>query len=62
MGREELLQLDVDIDQRKANLAGVTNATIALSMNAFYTGYPLTTYREGDRQIPVLLRLPSINM
>ena len=56
---EQILQLDVDIDQEKANLAGVTNATVALSMNAYYTGYPLTTYREGDRQIPVLLRLPS---
>ena len=56
---EDILQLDVDIDQEKANLAGVTNATVALSMNAFYTGYPLTTYREADRQIPVLLRLPA---
>lgn len=55
---EPLLQLDVAIDQEKANLAGVTNATVALSMNAFYTGYPLTIYREKDRQIPVLLRLP----
>jgi multidrug efflux pump subunit AcrB len=56
---EQILQLDIDIDQKKANLAGVTNATVALSMVAYYTGYPLTTYREGDRQIPVLLRLPS---
>ena len=56
---EHILQLDVDIEQQRANLAGVTNATIALSMNAFYTGYPLTIYREGDRQIPVLLRLRS---
>ena len=56
---EQIHQLDIDIDQQKANLAGVTNGTIALSMNAFYTGYPLTTYREDDRQIPVLLRLPS---
>lgn len=56
---EQIVQLDVEIDQEKANLAGVTNATVALSMNAFYSGYPLTTYREADRQIPVLLRLPS---
>lgn len=56
---ESILQLDVDIDQQKANLAGVTNATAAISMNAFYAGYPMTTYREGDRQIPVLLRLPT---
>ena len=56
---EQILQLDVDIDQRKANLAGVTNATVGLSMNSFYTGHPLTIYREEDRQVPVLLRLAS---
>ncbi len=56
---EQILQLDVDIDQQKANLAGVTNATVALSMNAYYTGHPLTIYREEDRQLPVFLRLTS---
>jgi multidrug efflux pump subunit AcrB len=51
-------QLDVDIDQEKANLAGVTNASVLLSMNAYYSGHPLTQYREGDKQIPIMLRLP----
>lgn len=51
-------QLDVEVDEDKAVLAGVTNAAISLSMNAYYSGHPLTLYREGDRQIPVVLRLP----
>jgi multidrug efflux pump subunit AcrB len=51
-------QIDIRLDQDKANLAGVTNVNVALSMNAYYSGHPLTTFREGDRQIPVKLRLP----
>jgi multidrug efflux pump subunit AcrB len=51
-------QLDVEVDQDKANLAGVTNASVLLSMNAYYSGHPLTRYREGDKQIPIMLRLP----
>ena len=51
-------QLDVEVDQDKANLAAVTNASVLLSMNAYYSGHPLTQYREGDKQIPVMLRLP----
>jgi multidrug efflux pump subunit AcrB len=51
-------QLDVEVDQDKANLAGVTNASLLLSLNAFYSGHPMITMREGDKQIPVMLRLP----
>ena len=31
---------------------------VSLSLNAYYSGHPLMLYREGDRQIPVMLRLP----
>ena len=51
-------QLDVDIKVAAANMAGVTNATVAQTLNAYYTGHYLTTYREGDHQVPILLRLP----
>jgi multidrug efflux pump subunit AcrB len=51
-------QLDVEVDQDKANLAGVTNTSVLLSLNAFYSGHPLINFREGDKQIPVMLRLP----
>ena len=50
-------QLRVDVDEDKANLAGVTNAAIAQTLNAYFSGHHLTTFREGDHVVPVYLRL-----
>jgi len=50
-------QLDVDIDEDRANLAGVTNAAVAQTLNAYFNGQRLTTFREADHQLPVYLRL-----
>jgi multidrug efflux pump subunit AcrB len=50
-------QLRVDVDEDKANLAGVTNASIARTLNAYFSGHQLTTFREGDHLVPVYLRL-----
>jgi multidrug efflux pump subunit AcrB len=50
-------QLRVDIDEDKANRAGVTNLDIAKTLNAYYSGHHLTTFREGDHTVPVYLRL-----
>ncbi|MFT7643295.1 MAG: multidrug efflux pump subunit AcrB [Pirellulaceae bacterium] len=50
-------QLRVDIDEDRANLAGVTNSQIAKTLNAYYSGQRLTTFREGDHLVPVYLRL-----
>ncbi|MDJ0740535.1 MAG: efflux RND transporter permease subunit [Gammaproteobacteria bacterium] len=52
------LQLDVNLETDRANMAGVTNDTVANTLNAYYSGLYLTTFREGDRQLPVMLRLP----
>lgn len=52
-------QLGVDVDEDKANLAGVNNASIAQTLNAFFSGYYLTTYRERDHKVSVYLRLPA---
>jgi multidrug efflux pump subunit AcrB len=49
-------QVEVAIDSYAANLAGVTNADIAFTTSAFLSGAPLTTYREGDHLVPVMLR------
>jgi multidrug efflux pump subunit AcrB len=51
-------QLRIDVNEDRANLAGVTNDGIARTLNAFFSGHRLTTFREGDNQIPVYLRLP----
>ncbi|MEA3274516.1 MAG: efflux RND transporter permease subunit, partial [Pseudomonadota bacterium] len=49
-------QVEVAIDSYAANLAGVTNADIAFTTRALLSGAPLTTYREGDHLVPVMLR------
>jgi multidrug efflux pump subunit AcrB len=49
-------QAELAIDSYAANLAGVTNADIALTTSTVLSGAELTTYREGDHLVPVLLR------
>ena len=50
-------EVSLDIDAEKANLAGVTNANVADTLNAYFSGLQLSTFREGDHQVPVLFRL-----
>tara|TARA_R110002049_G_scaffold46487_1_gene135125 strand:+ start:69199 stop:72540 length:3342 start_codon:yes stop_codon:yes gene_type:complete len=50
-------EITLDIDDEKANLAGVTNANVADTLNAYFSGLQLSTFREGDHQVPVLFRL-----
>ncbi|WP_153555146.1 efflux RND transporter permease subunit [Roseimaritima sediminicola] len=50
-------QVRVDIDKDRATLAGVTNAQVAKTLNAYYSGHRLTTFREGDHQVPIYFRL-----
>ncbi len=55
--REENLQVNLQIDPDRANLAGITNADVASSATAAISGMPLTTLQEGQKQIPVVARL-----
>jgi multidrug efflux pump subunit AcrB len=50
-------QLDVQVDEDRANLAGVTNENLADTLNAYFSGRYLTTFREKDHTVPVYLRL-----
>ena len=50
------LQGEIDIDADAANLAGVTNADVAFTTSSLLSGTLLTTYREGDHRVPVMLR------
>ncbi len=51
-------QLHVEVDENKANLAGVTNLGLAQTLNAYFSGHYITTFREKDHKVPVYLRLP----
>lgn len=46
----------LDINQTMAGRASITPTDVALSMNAFYSGYEITDYREHDKIIPITLR------
>jgi multidrug efflux pump len=54
---EDSFVVSLKIDPDRANLSGISNKDVAVSAAAGLSGMPLTTFREGDRQIPVSARL-----
>jgi multidrug efflux pump subunit AcrB len=46
----------VQVDQARARAAGVTSADVARSMSAYYSGRPVSEFREGDDTIPIVAR------
>jgi len=53
----ESLKVKYRIDSDRANLARVSNADIAFSSATAVSGFPVAVLREGNRQIPVIMRL-----
>jgi multidrug efflux pump subunit AcrB len=53
-GRSKKIVLN--IDEARAQLAGVTHEDIAISTQAFLTGIEASDYREGDELIPIMIR------
>lgn len=51
-----LLRLTVSIDQAKVASAGLSNAAIFSAINAIQDGTPATIIRDGDMDIPVVVR------
>ena len=51
-------QVDIEPDNEKCAAAGVTRLSIADTLNAFFSGSYLTSYRENDHLVPVYFRLP----
>ena len=49
--------LKIDIDQDRANSLGIGNQQIGLISQAAFAGLKVTELREGDRLIPVVIRL-----
>ena len=54
---EDRFNVELKIDSDRANLAGLTNRDIAGASSTAVSGAPLTTLREGDKQIPVVARM-----
>lgn len=51
-----VLKLRVNIDQERARRAGVSSSDIAQTLSAHFDGQQITSYREGDKVIPVTVR------
>ncbi|MCI0349921.1 MAG: efflux RND transporter permease subunit [Acidobacteriales bacterium] len=49
------VQLKIDPD--RANLAGITNQDVAASSTSALSGMQVTTFQEGEKEIPVAVRL-----
>ncbi len=47
----------LNIDSDRANFAGLSNLDVALSSVTGMNGFPVTTIRNGEQQIPVVARL-----
>jgi multidrug efflux pump subunit AcrB len=47
----------LNIDNDRANLAGITNQDIAVSTSAAINGVQVGTYREGHKQVPIVAQL-----
>jgi multidrug efflux pump subunit AcrB len=56
---EDRFNVTLNVDADRASLAGLTNVDIADSSTAAVIGAQVTTLREGDKQIPVVVRLRS---
>ncbi len=50
-------QIKIEIDPDRANLAGITNADVARSTSAAISGDAVGIYKEGNKNIPIVVRL-----
>ncbi len=54
---EDSFVISLDVNPDRAKLSGVSNQDIAISSLTALSGYEFTTYKEGDKNIPVMARL-----
>lgn len=52
-------KLVVEIDQARARRAGVSSASVASALSAYFSGIGVSEYREGDDTFPIVLRAMS---
>src|SRR5712672_3112252 len=50
-------QVKIEIDPDRANVVGITNADVANSSAAAISGTPVGIYKEGNKNIPIVVRL-----
>jgi len=53
---EQSKMVSIEIDQNKARLLGLSSQDLSQMLNTWLTGLPVTSYRDGDKSIDVVLR------
>ena len=56
---EEIPELLLNFDQNRARQSGLNRAEVGTSLLLNGEGFPLGMYREGNRLLPILLRIPE---
>ena len=52
-----VVQVSLEVDPDRANLAGITNMDVANSATSAMSGVAVTSLQDGDKNIPVVARL-----
>jgi len=52
----KIIKVLVDINQDRIRQLGLTSEEITELMKTYFTGSPVSVYREGDNSIPIVLR------
>ncbi len=53
---EKIRIINVDVDQEKGRALGLSSQLISRNLQAFLSGLPVTTLREGDKRIEIIAR------
>ncbi len=56
----KVVKIVIDIAQDKAREFGVTSRDISEVMEAYFSGTQYSTFREGDEQIPIVMRASAV--
>lgn len=54
-----LTELEIKINQQQAKAVGISSADIAQSLQLYYSGTPVSIFRDGDEAIPIILQAPK---
>ncbi len=51
-----VMELKVDINQQQARRSGITSDMIATTLQQYFSGAPISRFREGDEIFPIVMR------
>lgn len=53
---EKLVKMVIEVDQDKARRLGMSSQTLSQNLNAYFDGFEVSTFRDEDSNIPIMLR------